>query len=78
MRKLEEIETEVEEQAYDYVDRLAKVSDDTKSLLVRIPQEIRNKFNLSAGDKLRFHGKPGGKGPRELKIEIIKNVKQNR
>lgn len=72
LRTLEEIKEEVKEPKYDITERFAKISDDKKSLLVRIPQEIRKKFNLKAGDRLRFHAQFEEEKKPELKIELIK------
>ncbi len=72
LRSLEEIKKEIEEPKHDYLEKFAKMSDDKKSLLIRIPQEIRSKFNLKAGDKLRFYAKFEEDKEPELKIEVIK------
>ena len=72
LRELEEIKKEIEEPKYDYIEKFATISDDKKSLLLRIPQEIRNKFGIKSGDKIRFYAKfEEGKKP-ELKIELAK------
>lgn len=72
LRDLKEIEKEIEEPKYDYLEKLSTISDDKKSLLLRIPQEIRNKFNIKQGDKIKFHAKFEGKKSPKLKIELIK------
>ena len=55
LRKIKEIKEEVKEPEYDYIEKFATISDDKKSLLLRIPQEIRNHFKIKAGDKIRFY-----------------------
>lgn len=71
LRTLDEIKEEVKEPGYDYIERFATISDDKKSLLIRIPQEVRNKFDMKARDKIKFFAKFDGKKP-ELKIEYVK------
>lgn len=71
LRDLEEIKKEIKEPEHEYIEKYAKISDDKKSLLLRIPQEIRNKFNMKAGDKLRFLAK-FKEGKKTLKIEFVK------
>jgi len=71
LRDLEEIKKEIKEPEQEYIEKYAKISDDKKSLLLRIPQEIRNKFNMNAGDKLKFLAKFED-GKKTLKIEYIK------
>ena len=79
IRDLEKIKEEVKEPKYDYIEKFAKLSDDKKSLLLRVPQEIRNKLGIKAGDKLRFYAKFEHNKTPQLKIEWekVKNVKQN-
>lgn len=72
LKTIKEIIKEVEEPKYDYVEKFAKISDDKKSLLLRIPQEIRLQFSIKAGDKIRFYAKFKEKKPPKLKIELIK------
>ena len=50
-----EIEKLVEEPEHDYIEKFATISDDKKSLLVRIPQEITKIFKINQGDKIRFY-----------------------
>lgn len=72
-KDLEVIKSEVEETTSDYLEKSAKISDDKKSLLIRIPQEIRNKFDIKAGDKIKFSTRfEEGKSP-ELEIKLVKN-----
>lgn len=47
----------------------AKISDDKKSLLLRIPAQIRNQFKLKKGDKIVFKAKETDKLA-ELKISF--------
>ena len=72
LKELGEIKKEIEEPKYDYVEKFATISDDKKSLLLRIPQEIRNKFNIKAGDKFKFYAKFEEKKTPKLTIEVIK------
>ncbi len=71
-RTLEEIKKEIEEPKYDYVDKSATISDDKKSLLLRIPQEIRRHFKINAGDKIRFYAEFHEKRSPKLKIGLIR------
>ena len=72
LRELDEIKKEIEEPKYDYIEKLATISDDKKSLLLRIPQEIRNKFNIKAGQKIRFYAQFEENKSPKLTIEVIK------
>ncbi len=75
LKSLKEIKKEIEEPKYDYIEKFATISDDKKSLLIRIPQEIRNKFDIKAGHKIRFYARFEEKKSPKLKIELIKNVR---
>ena len=75
IKKILEIEKDVEEPRYEYIEKFATISDDNKSLLLRIPQEIRKKLKLNAGDKIRFYVEFRQKKDPKLKMEIIKNVR---
>jgi len=72
LRGLEEIKKDIEESKFDYIEKFATISDDKKSLLLRVPQEIRNKFNLKAGDKLRFYAQFEEDKTPQLIIELVK------
>lgn len=72
LRGLDEIKKEIEEPKYDYLEKFATMSDDEKSLLIRIPQEIRNKFNLKAGDKIRFYAKFEEEKKPELIMDVVR------
>ena len=69
-KTLKEIEKEVGEEKYDYIERYATISDDNKSLLLRIPAGIRDHMKMKKGDKLFFKVRAEG---RNLKIKYIKN-----
>ncbi len=71
LRELEEIKKEVEEPKFDYIEKFATISDDKKSLLLRIPQEITKHFNIKQGQKIKFRGEFKEDTPPELKIELI-------
>ncbi len=75
VKDIGEIEKEIEEPKYDYIEKFATISDDKKSLLLRIPQEIRSKFNINAGDKIRFYGEFRQKKSPKLIIGVVKNVR---
>ncbi len=77
IKNILEIEKDVKEPRYEYIEKFATISDDNKSLLLRIPQEIRKKLKLNAGDKIRFYAEFRQKKDPKLKMEIIKNVRQN-
>lgn len=71
-KELEEIKEEIKEPDFDYIEKFATISDDKKSLLLRIPQEITKHFNIKQGQKIKFRGEfKEGKEP-ELKIDLIK------
>ena len=55
-RTIEEIKEDTKEPEFDYIDKLATISDDKKSLLVRIPQEITKKFNIKQGEIFGYIG----------------------
>ena len=71
LRDLEEIKKEVEEPEYDYIEKLATISDDKKSLLIRIPQEITKHFNIKQGQKIKFRGEFKEDESPKLKIELV-------
>jgi len=73
LRTIEEIKEEVKEPEHDFVEKFATISDDKKSLLIRIPQEIRNHFKIKAGDKIRFYAEFREGKESELNINWIKN-----
>ena len=69
---IEEIEKEIAEPEHDYLEKYATMSDDKKSLIIRIPQEVRSHFGLKKRDKLRFYAEfKKGKTP-ELNISLVK------
>jgi hypothetical protein len=72
IRTLEEIKKEIEEPKYDFVEKFSKISDDKKSLLIRIPQDVRNHFKIEAGDKIRFYAEFKEDEIPELKISLVK------
>lgn len=72
LRDISEIKKELEGPGYDFIERFAKMSDDTKSLLLRIPQEIRNHFKIKAGDKLRFYARFEETKSPKLEISLIR------
>ena len=72
LRDIEEIKKEVEESKYDYIEKFATISDDKKSLLIRIPQEIRAYFKMKKGDKIRFYAEFRENKESELNINYIK------
>ncbi len=71
LRDIEEIKKDIEEPEFDYVEKFATISDDKKSLLLRIPQEITKQFNIKQGQKIKFRGEfKEGELP-ELNIELV-------
>ena len=56
LKEIEEIKKEIEEPKFDYIEKFATISDDKKSLLIRIPQEITKHFNIKQGQKIKFRG----------------------
>lgn len=72
LRDIEEIQKEVEEPKYDYIEKFSTISDDKKSLLIRIPQEIRAHFKINKGDKIRFYSEFRENEEPKLNITIIK------
>jgi len=71
LRDIEEIKKEIEEPKYDYVEKFATISDDRKSLLLRIPQEITKHFNIKQGQKIKFRGEFKEDKLPELRIELV-------
>jgi len=71
LREIEEIKKEIEEPKFDYIEKFATISDDKKSLLLRIPQEITNHFNIKQGQKIKFRGEFKEDKLPELKIELV-------
>lgn len=71
LREIEEIKKEVEEPKHDYIEKFATISDDKKSLLLRIPQEITKHFNIKQGQKIKFRGEFKEDKLPELKIELM-------
>ncbi len=71
LREIEEIKADTKEPEYDYVEKFATISDDKKSLLLRIPQEITKHFNIKQGQKIKFRGEFKEDKLPELKIELI-------
>ncbi len=68
--RLKKVKVRTIEPNHNQIIKTATMSDDSKSLIVRIPQEIRNKFNLKKGNKLKFIGDfEEGKSPK-LSIEL--------
>ncbi len=74
LRELEEIKKEVKEPEFDYIEKFATISDDKKSLLLRIPQEITKHFNIKQGQKIKFSAEFKEDQPPTLKIELIQNA----
>ncbi len=71
LREIEEIKKEIEEPKYDYIEKFATISDDKKSLLLRIPQDITKHFNIKQGQKIKFRGEFKEDKLPELKIELV-------
>ncbi len=71
LREIEEIKEDTKEPEYDYVEKFATISDDKKSLLLRIPQEITKHFNIKQGQKIKFRGEFKEDKSPELKIELV-------
>lgn len=71
LRDLEDIKKEIEEPDYDYIEKFATISDDKKSLLLRIPQEITKHFKIKKGQKIRFYAEFRENKKAELKIELV-------
>ncbi len=71
LREIEEIKKEIEEPKFDYIEKFATISDDRKSLLLRIPQEITRHFNIKQGQKIKFRGEFKEDKLPELKIELV-------
>ncbi len=71
LRKLEEIKEDIKEPEFDYIEKFATISDDKKSLLLRIPQEITKHFNIKQGQKIKFSSEFKDDKHPELKIELI-------
>ncbi len=78
VKEIEEIKKEIEEPDFDYIEKFATISDDTKSLLLRIPQEITKHFDIKQGQKIKFRGEFRDDKPPELKIELIQDARQDR
>jgi hypothetical protein len=55
LRSIKEIKEAIKEPDFDHLEKFAKISDDKKSLLIRIPQDIRKKLGIKPGDKIRFY-----------------------
>ncbi|MBT7169874.1 AbrB/MazE/SpoVT family DNA-binding domain-containing protein [Candidatus Woesearchaeota archaeon] len=72
LKSLEELKGESKELDYDYTEKFATISDDKKSLLIRIPQDIRKKVHIKAGDKIRFFAIYKEDEKPKLKIEWVK------
>ena len=71
LREIEDIKKDIEEPEYDYIEKFATISDDTKSLLLRIPQEITKHFNIKQGQKIKFKAEFKEDKLPELKIELV-------
>ena len=71
LRDIEEIKKEIEEPKFDYIEKLATISDDKKSLLIRIPQEIKKHFNIKQGQKIKFRAEFKEDKLPELEIELV-------
>ncbi len=71
LREIEEIKEDTKEPEYDYVEKFATISDDKKSLLLRIPQEITKHFNIKQGQKIKFRAEFKEDKLPELKIELV-------
>lgn len=72
LREIDEIKKEIEEPDYDFIEKFAAISDDKKSLLIRIPQQVRTRFSIKKGDKIRFYAEFKEGVTPELKISLIK------
>ncbi len=72
LRELKEIEKEIQEPKFESIEKFAKISDDKKSLLLRIPQEIRNHFKIKAGDKIRFYSRFEKDKSHKLIINLVR------
>ncbi len=59
------------------INAYAKIGDDTKSLVIRIPADAREAFKIQKGQYIRFHSKiiDGKLGPLEITIEHAKPAK---
>ena len=71
LREIDEIKEDIEEPEYDYIEKFATISDDGKSLLLRIPQEITKHFNIKQGQKIKFRGEFKEDKLPVLKIELV-------
>ena len=74
LRELDEIKRDIEEPKFDYIEKFATISDDKKSLLLRIPQEITKQFHIQQGEKIKFRGEFKEDQLPILKIELIQNA----
>ncbi len=74
IREIDEIKKEIEEPDFDYIEKFATISNDKKSLLLRIPQEITKHFNIKQGQKIKFRGEFREDKVPELKIELIQDA----
>ncbi len=75
LRELKEIEEETKEPEFDYIEKFATISDDTKSLLLRIPQEITKHFKIEKGQKIKFRAEFRKDKIPKLEIKLIQNVR---
>lgn len=68
-RTLSELIKLSKEPTHNKIEKKATISDDGKSLLLRIPQEITKLFGIKSGDKIKFSGKINNGKTSELKIK---------
>ena len=71
-RTLKEIEELSREPKPKYIEAYAKISDDKKSLLVRIPAKIRQDFKIKKGDFMYFYAEIKAGKVGELIIKIVR------
>ena len=71
LRELEEIKKDIEEPKFDYIEKFATISDDKKSLLLRIPQEITKHFNIKQGQKIKFRAEFKEDELPKLEIKLV-------
>lgn len=77
LKTIEEIEEIIKQPSPKDIEEYAKISDDGKSLLIRIPAKIRDNFNLKKGDYIRFFAEVKDKKVGDL-IITIENEKEDK
>ena len=75
LRDIEEIKKDSIEPEFEEIEKFATISDDKKSLLLRIPQEITKQFNIKQGQKIKFTAQFKEDKLPELKIELVQDVR---